>query len=182
MKKFTVRHSDRVIDEPYCQIERQDVILPDGSETEWWIRHQRPAVVVVPILPDGQVLLQRQYKHGAGEVVVEFPARLTDADESPEVAAARELREETGYTCEKMEMVGELWADPTGSSMQYFFFVAHECVLTDDTDLDDAEQIEPFLVADLAAAADEILQNSDTSAATICALRYAERAKSGKKS
>jgi len=67
-------------------------------------------VNVVPVTPDGHVVMVRQYRHGCQEVTLEIPGGMVDPGESPAAAAARELLEETGYRAERVEPVG--WVSP----------------------------------------------------------------------
>lgn len=81
---------------------RDTVRLPDGkTATREWIDHPG-ACAVVPFLPDGRVVLVRQCRYPVGRVTLELPAGKLDRGEAPEVCARRELREETGYTAEKL--------------------------------------------------------------------------------
>jgi 8-oxo-dGTP pyrophosphatase MutT (NUDIX family) len=171
MKPFKILHSEMLVDEPYCKVEKQRVLLPNKTETDWFIRHSGPAVVIIPELKSGEIYLQKTYKHGCGEIVVEFPAGLVDAGEQPMKAAIRELREETGLVAEKMIPLGECVADATGSDMQYFFFLAQNCEQVSKPDLDDAEQIESFTVADFDAVREEFLHGEQkASASSLAAL------------
>lgn len=195
MKKFRVLSSEMIVDEPFCHVEKQTVKLHDGSETDWFLRHSPDAVIVLPISPKEEILLQRTYKHGAGTVVTEFPAGMVDAKETPQLAAARELREETGLVAKKLIPLGTVFSDPTGSPMQYHFFVAEDCRKIAERELDETEQIETFWVKDFAEAKSLLCtpeetrkrktQHSRASAASLCVLPLAEeffrRKKSAKK-
>ena len=138
-----------MVDSPYCQIEKQRVVLPNGKTGDWYVSLNSDAVIVIPIRPDGSVILQRQYKHGGGEVVTEFCAGLVDKGEEPLAAAKRELREETGYTSDNFEHLHTVFSNPTGSRMRYHYFLARDVELTDETDFDEAEQIELVIVPSL---------------------------------
>ena len=77
---------------------RHDVIaLPDGgSATREYIVHPG-AVMVVPLLDDGRLVMERQYRYPLGRVLLEFPAGKLDAGEPVQRCGQRELAEETGY-------------------------------------------------------------------------------------
>lgn len=85
---------------------RDTVVLPDGREAKREFILHPGAVVVVPLLDDGRVLLERQYRHPVGQVVIEFPAGKLDAGEDPLACGQRELREETGYTAAEWARAG----------------------------------------------------------------------------
>ena len=87
--------------------------LPNGKEATREICLHNGAVAVIPILPDGRVIMERQYRYAHGAVMLEIPAgKLDSADEIPAEAAARELREETGALAGKMTYLGEIVASP----------------------------------------------------------------------
>jgi ADP-ribose pyrophosphatase len=78
-------------------IRRDTVAMPDGRHaTREYVVHPG-AVVVVPILDDGRLVMERQFRYPVGRVMLEFPAGKIDADEPLLVCAQRELAEETGY-------------------------------------------------------------------------------------
>ena len=86
----------------FLDVRRDDVLLPDGSQaTREYIEHPG-AVVVVPMLDDGRLVLVRQYRYPVAKVLLELPAGKLDAGEAPLACAMRELDEETGYTARRM--------------------------------------------------------------------------------
>lgn len=81
----------------FLHIVRDTVRLPDGaSATREYVLHPG-AVAVVPLLDDGRIVLERQYRHATGQVMVEIPAGKLDAGEGALACGQRELLEETGY-------------------------------------------------------------------------------------
>jgi 8-oxo-dGTP pyrophosphatase MutT (NUDIX family) len=101
----------------------------------------RPDVaVVLPVTADGEVVLVRQYKHGAGAVTLEIPGGLIDEGEEPLAAAERELREETGYAAAgPLEALGWIWADASKSSERIFSFLARDVAWVGEPRLDPNE-------------------------------------------
>jgi len=92
----------------FLDVRRDRVALPDGkiSHREY-IRHPG-AVMVVPLLDDGRLLMERQYRYPMGRVMLEFPAGKLDAGEDPRVCGQRELLEETGYSASEWAHAGVL--------------------------------------------------------------------------
>lgn len=87
---------------------RDTVRLPDGSEaTREYVIHPG-AVMVIAELPDGQWVLERQFRYPVQAVMVEFPAGKLDAGEASLDCARRELLEETGYTAKQWARAGVL--------------------------------------------------------------------------
>ena len=105
--KETQRESREIFDGKILHVFEDTVELPDGkSATREYMRHVG-AVCVVPLLDDGSVLLERQYRYPVGEVLVEIPAgKLNDKLEDPREAAARELLEETGAVAGALIFLG----------------------------------------------------------------------------
>ena len=66
------------------------------------------AVAIVPLLDDGRVLLERQYRYPLGRVMLEIPAGKLDSGEDPWACGRRELREETGYQAREWARAGEI--------------------------------------------------------------------------
>ena len=149
---YKVLSQKTVINEPYCHIEKQKVQFPNGEEGDWFIKHNDDAVIVLPILTDGRVMLQKSYKHGSGVIVSECVAGMVDDGESPEVAAERELLEESGYKAKSLKKLGVTFANPTSSPMKYHFYLAEGCRKVAEQDLEAAEQIDLFFVEDLEEA------------------------------
>ena len=95
--------SEDVFDGVLLHVKKDTVKLPNGrTATREWIKHPG-ASSVIPVFPDGSIILVRQYRYPIDQVTLEVPAGKLDApDEDPLVCAERELSEETGYTAEKI--------------------------------------------------------------------------------
>ena len=92
----------------FLDVRRDRVALPDGSTSHReYIRHPG-AVMVVPLLDDGRLLMERQYRYPMGQVMLEFPAGKLDAGEAPLTCGQRELAEETGYHAAEWAYAGIL--------------------------------------------------------------------------
>lgn len=98
--------SHRVFDGNFLHVQRDTVRLPDGALAEReYIKHSG-AVMVIPLLANGRVLMERQWRTPMHRVMIEFPAGKLDPGESWQVCAQRELREETGYTAREWAYIG----------------------------------------------------------------------------
>jgi ADP-ribose pyrophosphatase len=92
----------------FLHVVRDTVRLPSGGEaTREYVLHPG-AVMIVGLLDNGEVLMERQYRHPMGQVMLEFPAGKLDAGEGSLVCARRELREETGYSASEWAFAGRL--------------------------------------------------------------------------
>jgi ADP-ribose pyrophosphatase len=88
------------------EVHRDRVRLPDGSETvREYIRHPG-AVVILALLDDGRVVLERQFRYPHAREFIELPAGKRDAGETPEATGRRELLEETGYVAAEWQRLG----------------------------------------------------------------------------
>ncbi|HZA95042.1 MAG TPA: NUDIX hydrolase [Burkholderiaceae bacterium] len=110
--------------------------------TREYIRHPG-AVAIVPLLSDGRVVLERQFRYPLKRTVIEFPAGKIDADESPLQCARRELLEETGYRAGKWSYLGGLHNAIAYSDEKIEIFLAEELVHEGAT-LDAGETLEVF--------------------------------------
>ena len=94
----TVLASQQVFKGGFLDIRRDTVQLPDGqSAMREYVVHPG-ACVVIALLDDGNVVLERQFRYPVGREMIEFPAGKLDPHEDPLLCALRELREETGYS------------------------------------------------------------------------------------
>ncbi len=94
---------ENIFDGVLLHLQRDTVKLPSGKETaREWVRHPG-AASVLPILPNGNIILVKQYRYPIGKVTLEVPAGKLDKNEDPLNCAMRELEEETGYVADKIK-------------------------------------------------------------------------------
>ena len=111
-------------------VKRDDVVLPDGKPAvREWIDHPG-AAAVVPLLPDGRVVMVRQFRYGPQKTFLELPAGKFDGPEAPAAVAARELEEETGYRAGKLVHLGGLYNAVGYSNEIIHIFLATELEAT----------------------------------------------------
>jgi len=118
---------------------------PSGREGEFVVCDTPDWVLVIAITPEEQVVFVRQYRHGVREVVLEIPGGIIDAGETPEAAAVRELLEETGYTAERVRVLGRLMPNPAMNSAHFHAVLAEGCRPTVAQSLDPFERIDVVL-------------------------------------
>jgi ADP-ribose pyrophosphatase len=127
----------------FLKVTRDRIKLPDGSETRReFIRHPG-AVVILPLLPDGRVLLERQFRYPNDRVFIEFPAGKIDPGEDPLATAKRELEEETGYTAKEWNFVCTIHNAIAYSDEHLDIFLARD-LTQGEAKLDEGEFLELF--------------------------------------
>jgi len=115
--------------------------LPNGRDTEMaFIRHPG-STAVVPLLDDHTVVMELQYRHPAGEYLLEIPAGTLASGESPLDCARRELKEETGFEAEEWVKLGKIHIIPAYSDEVIHVYVA-KGLTPSKQNLDDDEIIE----------------------------------------
>jgi ADP-ribose pyrophosphatase len=124
-------------------VKRDTVRLPDGSEaTREYIVHPG-AVMIIPRLPDGALLFERQFRYPHQRVFIEFPAGKIDSGEDPLATAKRELVEETGYTAARWAYVATMHPLITYSTEYIAIYAADELTYV-GARLDAGEFVETF--------------------------------------
>lgn len=92
---------------------REDTVrLANGMETRREVVEHAEVVAIVPVDEDGRVLMVRQYRLPARDVLLEIPAGGVDPGEAIEAAAQRELREETGHSAQRLEKIAGFYVSP----------------------------------------------------------------------
>ncbi len=143
----------------------------EGKQKSFEIIEHPGAVVIVPIAPDGRILLVQQWRRAVGEITIELPAGGLEEGEDPLACAQRELREETGFAAKKMSPFGAFYSAPGFSNEFLHMFLATD-LYTAPLPPDDGEMID-LLTVSVEEAKRWILENKIRDAKTIAGiLRY----------
>ena len=105
-------------------IRRDEVIEPSGVRATREVITHPGSVVVLPVLPDGKILLIQQYRHATRQYLWELVAGRMDPGETPKVAAARELIEETGYRAKRLRVFLDVFPTPGFLEERMFILLA----------------------------------------------------------
>jgi len=156
---------------------RDTVRLPDGNQAfREYVIHPG-AVMVVAELPDGRLVLERQFRYPVQSVMVEFPAGKLDPGEDSLACAKRELLEETGYTARQWARAGVLHPVISYSTEFIDIWFARE-LTAGERQLDAGEFLDVF-----SASADELLQccrdGRITDAKTLTGVLWLQNLRSG---
>lgn len=115
---------------------------PTGAQRDFVVLEAPDWINVVPLTDDGRVVLVRQYRHGTRRVSLEIPGGVVDGGESPERAALRELREETGYAARSIRLLGRVDPNPAIQGNSCSMYLAEGCHRVAELELDPFERIE----------------------------------------
>ncbi len=123
--------------------------LPDGRVMPKYYTFEFPDWTnIIPLTPEGDMILVRQYRHAIGEVHLEIPGgSLTPKlKESPQEAALRELLEETGFESQKVELVASHQPNPAIQNNHIHTYIAYDCEKTSEVALDPFEDLETVIM------------------------------------
>lgn len=136
-----VTESERVYEGRILNVRNDTVALADGRSARREIVEHAAVVAIVPLDSDGNVVLVRQYRLPAEEVLLEIPAGGVDDGEDIEAAAQREMQEETGYRAGTLGRLAGFYVSPGYVTEFIHVFLATDLV-EDSIPGDDDEQIE----------------------------------------
>ncbi len=143
IKKW-IELSREIIFQKYSRkIEKVIFRLPDEKESDFYIKKEGPAVGILALTKENQVILVKQFRPGPNEILNELPGGYIDKNETPEQAGERELLEETGYKG-KAQLVTTAF-DCAYSTMQRYCIVVTDCEKVAEQKLDKTEFVEVIL-------------------------------------
>ncbi len=121
-----ILQSETIYQGPVFGVRRDEVLEPSGIRITREVITHPGSVVVLPVLPDGRILLIRQYRHATRQYLWELVAGRMEAGESPRRAAARELIEETGYRARRFRVFLDVFPTPGFLEERMYILLAQE--------------------------------------------------------
>lgn len=169
--------SKKVFSGRLLDVRCDEVLLPKGGiSTREYIRHPG-ATVIIPLLPDWEIILIRQFRYSMGCVEIEIPAGKIDAGEQPEDTLHRELEEETGCRAGKITFLQKIHPCIGYSNEQLWLYLAEDL---DKGDLKgDEEEIIELMPTQLDDALEMIRLGEINDVKTIIGLFWAEKLRKG---
>lgn len=136
-----VTKTEHVYEGRAIHIRVDSVVKANRKKTTREVVEHVDCVVILPVDSNGNILLVRQYRHAVDRVLLELPAGSIDPGETPEQAASRELREETGFRPGRLEGLGGFYAAP-GYCTEYLHFFRATRLRKSPLTAEDTDEIE----------------------------------------
>jgi 8-oxo-dGTP pyrophosphatase MutT (NUDIX family) len=130
---------------------------PSGKTGVYSVLESPDWAIVIPVIETArgkEFVMVRQWRHGSGELSLEFPGGVFEAGETPEAAAGRELREETAYNAGRIIKLGEMNPNPAIMTNRVHFFLAEDIRDSGTQHLDADEYVDVILIP-----AEEVIRN-----------------------
>lgn len=142
IKKWTLLDSEYLIRRPWLTARRDHLRLPDGTDMpDYYVLEYPDWINIIAITKDGNMLLERQYRHARQLVAYELPAGVVENGEEPVEAAKRELFEETGYTGGEWRHFMTMCPNPGACTNVSHTFIAEGVERTSTQHLENTEDI-----------------------------------------
>lgn len=170
-------HSEILAQGDLLTVKKDRVKLPNGNISQREFVLHPGAVVIVPILPNGNIVLERQFRYPLHQVFIELPAGKIDPNEDVLHTGQRELLEETGYSATEWLKLGIQHPCIGYSNEVIHIFLARN--LTPGKDKRDEDELLQVFEASLDECLHMIMQGELTDSKTICALFMAQQHLSG---
>lgn len=169
--------SETLVDGSFLKARRDKVRLPNGHSADREYIVHPGAVVIIPLLDDDHVVLERQFRYPVNRVMLEFPAGKLDAGEDPLLCAQRELQEETGYLAGEWAYAGAMHlAIAYSTEIIHIFFARRLTAGAAQLDKDEFLEVHTKSIEDLAEAC---RQGGVTDAKTLACMLWLQNARSG---
>lgn len=128
MKKFEEKTTStkEIFEGKIIKLQVDDVVLPDGKTAKREIVKHPGAVAVIALTDEGKIIMVEQYRKPLERSLLEIPAGKLEPGEKPEITAARELEEETGYAAGKLEYLTSFYTSPGFADELIHIYIATE--------------------------------------------------------
>jgi len=162
---WTIKESKTVYENPWMKVVEDSVIRPDGKDGIHATVDIAPGVSILPITENNEVILLKNFQYALGKQSITSAGGSMEKSETPDIAAVRELKEETGLSASKWTPIGMVDALTSGiiASPNYLFFAQN--LTESEMRLDGTENIELFKIP-LQEAVKKVMDGEITHPAT----------------
>jgi ADP-ribose pyrophosphatase len=140
MGKFDKISEETIHKNPWWKYKHDKYELPNGEKGDYYYQDIEPCVVVVPVLPNGNIIVINQYRYLLQQKVLSFPAGYSEGKNLKQIAK-EETQEETGYECNSVKKTGKFYRSPGTTKDKFYSFVA-KVGEQKEQNLDTEEEIE----------------------------------------
>ncbi len=179
MSKLEEKHikSERIYKGSLLGLRKDYVELPSGKQATREIVEHPGAVAIVAITKDNELVMVRQFRKPAEQVLLEIPAGVPKKKEKGEATARRELEEETGYYAKKIRKIWQGYASPGCSNEVIKFYLAQDMYrLKQNTDEDEFVEVD---LVDIDACSDMLKNGKINDNKTMIGIVIAEKVLKG---
>jgi ADP-ribose pyrophosphatase len=142
IETWKIKRSETVADCKIFKVRRDFSIRDsDGAEFPFYCLENPHWVNIIPITISGEVVLIEQYRHGIEEITLEIPGGMVDQGENAQLAATRELVEETGYVPNETILIGKTRPNPAIQNNWVYHYLAIDCEKHHEPEFDATESV-----------------------------------------
>ena len=163
--------SQCVYDGKIMKVHRDNVELSTGKKSVREIVHHSGGVVIAAIKDDGKIHAVKQFRYPLKTTIIELPAGKLEEGENPDIAAARELEEETGYRAGSWKSLGYIYTSPGYSDEKLYLYLAKNLEFVGEHP-DDGEILKVFEYP-LKEFIENVKSGEISDAKTVCAIMRA---------
>lgn len=145
---WKVKKTEKLVENRWLTVTKESVDLPNGEHIEDFYSVTIPdAAAIVALTDDKEIVLKQEYKHATGEELIEVPAGMFEPEEKDGLMVAkRELLEETGYTSEAWEYLGDTVESSSKLMNRMHIYLAINCKKMAEQSLDKTEELDMMVV------------------------------------
>ncbi|WP_285766296.1 NUDIX hydrolase [Peribacillus sp. SI8-4] len=174
MKKFEEKtlSSEKIFTGRVISLQVDEVELPDGKTGKREIVKHPGAVAIIALTAENKIIMVEQYRKALERSLIEIPAGKLEKGEKPVLSAERELEEETGYVCGKMEHIISFYTSPGFADELVHLYVAHDLKKRENAAPLDEDEFVELIELTLEEAQDYLREGKIQDAKTAYAVQY----------
>ncbi len=176
MSKFEEKtiQSETVYEGKIINLQIDEVELPNGKTSKRELIKHPGAVAVIALTEEGKIVMVEQYRKALEKAIIEIPAGKLEPGEEPALTAERELEEETGYGCGKLEHLISFYTSPGFADELVHMYVAKDLYKMEDAKGPDEDEFVELLEVGLEEAKALMKEKKIYDAKTAYAIQYLE--------